>query len=253
MAHQEALNNSESIDFDIIKLPYCSDEDFYNQLDQNEIMCDLVQNSLDIANKYYSGRKRDSGRPFLNEHIYPMALRGIRYFSERGLDENDRKSELAQITSALILHDVLEPVPEDKSDDNAVDEAVTRTYDAEAEILNAVGGQEVHRIIYHQSEIYAPGNTNVKGIYLSKLQNANEVSQVISVIESIYNLLCSVANARIMPEKLKRCAATSREEILPIAEELQDSELYEEMLAALDLSDKAIAQLEVKQLEVRTS
>jgi hypothetical protein len=228
MVYKLKMAQIEEVDINQLELPFCSEEDFISRLEQDGFMNDLVTRALSHAKDFYAGRKRDSGRPFLNEHIFPVTLGVVDHLkrSEKTLEE--------QIVSATILHDALEEDPESKR---------ANPYEVEQIIQRDIKDPHVYKFIYHQTKITAKGNSDVNGIYMSKLERSNENSQVISVVERMNNLYCSICNAKKLPKKLRMYDEVTRRDFLPIADSLRDTELSSHLHAILDLSSRAMAQL----------
>jgi hypothetical protein len=215
------MTQVEKINVDHLKLPFCSDQDFEQNLDQAGLMTDLVVGSLNHAKEIYSDHcARDSGQPFLNEHIYPVTLDVNSYFSQRGYGPDDR----IPIVRAAILHDTFEADPGFEN----------RFYDID---------QDVYKIIYDQTKIRAKGNPQIEDIFLRKIEYASENAQVISLYERVNNLYCSIVNGRKMPEKLLRYTEATEADFLPIAALLEDRELYERVEGTIKLSRLAMCQL----------
>jgi (p)ppGpp synthase/HD superfamily hydrolase len=249
MAHLEevSLNN--------IELPYCSDEDFEEQLKHTGQLNenDLVLSAITHARGIYAGRQRDSGRPFFNEHIFPVTTRVMDYFNlkdTQDLPEHKR----AEIVIATILHDTMEPNGK-SSDTNYAPHVVD-------ELIQNEFGMNVYKSVYHQSRIQAKGNTDVHGIYLSKLTHAGESSQVIAISGRMNNLQCSIVNCMRLNEderstyfrnKLANCDKDTRTNLLPIAEDLDDGSLYKDLVAVLNLSELAIQKLGISPLQLEAA
>jgi hypothetical protein len=223
MAHAEEIN------IDQLELPFCSDEDFERYLEQEGLMNGQVISALEQARKIHTGRNhRHSGRPFLNEHIYPVTLGVDDYFTRRGYGGVQR----AQVVGAAILHDSIETDPQ-----------------FEFRILDIIRDPVVYKIVYHQTKNRDRGNTDVNDIYLRKLECGDERAQVISFHERINNLYCSIVNGHKMPDMLREYAEVTEEDFLPIADLLEDKELFDRMQSTLELSRLAMDQLGIAQPE----
>lgn len=73
-------------------------------------------NALRIAFSIHGSQRRDDGTPYLEEHIYPVAIDVYRYTVDLGWDRHD----ILKATTAAILHDVLEDCPNELWDQTIV-------------------------------------------------------------------------------------------------------------------------------------
>jgi|GEM_PF-6782654 len=232
----------EVIDLNTIEPPFLSEEEFGEILKSAGLSEDeLVISALTLARKIYAGRTRDSGRPFFNEHVYPVVARVVEYLEPKDAPKKER----AQVVSAAVLHDGLQPR-------NKTPEAIDEAFGFQEAIVSEFGYGKVFDTTYHQSRILSKGTLGnddaVEDLFMTKLERARgfpagEYSRVIEAIDRMNNLLSSIANAQALPNKLQKYDHKSRKKTLPIVEEIGDEKLLNDFNAILDLSERAMRQM----------
>ncbi len=151
-------------------------------------------------------KTRDSGQPYLDEHIFPVALDVVDYLRQKG--ESLRVQELAATVS--LLHDTVEDDP-----------------DFDFPQCEQLFGSDVSKLVYPLTKI----GVN-KDIYIQKLINAPELDQIIKLCDRVNNLKCSIVLAqKPRPQarhidKLKDYTEETQQFYLHIADLLLDKDLY---------------------------
>jgi len=87
----------------IVHLPYVREKEIVSLLQEKDCFTPMVQKAFKQAKKSHQNQKRTSGKPYLEEHIYPVVRDLLAHFSDE-----DYKEPL--IVTAL-LHDTLEDDP----------------------------------------------------------------------------------------------------------------------------------------------
>jgi hypothetical protein len=199
-----------------LKLPYCSDEDFDQRLVHDGLWTPLITHAVEQTRLSHTGRTRDSGGPFLNEHIYPVTFDVLDYLQRR--KKPVAKQEI--VASAALLHYTVEEDPNNE-------------FSQDTDGLN----HQVDVLVNSLSKY----NVRDQELYINKLYNADKYAKVIKIFEVINNLHCSIVLVDQMPEKLATYSADAEADYLPIANTIldydpaHDKELYERLKSLIDI------------------
>jgi (p)ppGpp synthase/HD superfamily hydrolase len=200
--------------------PFCSSEELEQRLKSADLWTPLIVSALEQALSSHRNKTRDSGRPYLDEHIFPVAMEVLEYLRQRG------KSTAIQepVVAASLLHDTVE------DDENFDLEQCEDTF-----------GLAVSTLVYPLTKIGVEHD-----IYIAKIANAPKYAKVIKLIDRVNNLQCSVLLANTMPHKLSKYTQETEESYLPIADLLLDKELYERIHSLVNLAHTALQNLGVE-------
>lgn len=80
--------------------PYLTKDELSKELQRNGLLTKHVEKALEYAERAHKNQKRDLGKPYLEEHIYPIAASILKH------DDNDPAMEDVLILG--ILHDTIE-------------------------------------------------------------------------------------------------------------------------------------------------
>ena len=167
-----------------------------------------ISNALNIAEEAHKYQRRDNGNSYLEEHIYPMVIGLINRYSDEDI--------LLDLIPVALLHDVLE-------DSNYTEE----------EMKNKVGldiTNEVKLLTKSPEENAHGASQDIKREmnkrYLKRVTKGNNIVKIIKIEDRLQNISCITKKCfGINPEKYTRYIYETREEFIPIAEELKDSKI----------------------------
>lgn len=169
-----------------------SPDQLRNELDKRRLLGELSGMAINQALQSHSDTVRDSGRPYVEEHTFPVTFEVIRYLGDYlRLPQH----QVRNAAVASILHDAPEDDPR-----FTLEECEERF------------GSNVSQLVYPLTRI-----GKVKDIYIKKLQNANGLVKSIKMADRCNNLLSSVQIADTHPKKLRDYTAETEREYLPIA------------------------------------
>jgi (p)ppGpp synthase/HD superfamily hydrolase len=200
-----------------LSLPFLSIEDLEARLREDRLWGDLPFRAMERAVKSHGQKTRDSGQPYLDEHIFPVTADVLDYLQQKGRSRH--KQQVAAI--GTILHDTVE-------DDPNFD---LRQCEQDFSL-------EVSRLIYPLTKY----GIN-KDIYYKKLDNAPREAQYIKLFDRINNLRCSIVLATKMPQKLTDYTAETQAHYLPLADQLFDKTIYEKMRNLVGLGYVALSKV----------
>jgi (p)ppGpp synthase/HD superfamily hydrolase len=204
---------------DQLILPYCSADNLNMRLEESGLLTPLTKLALDQAHDSHSDRTRNSGQPYLEEHVYPVTVEVLEYMQKR-LKSHDRQ-EIA--VTASLLHDTVE------DDENF-----------EIEHCHATYGQEVSRLVYPLTKYGVD-----RDIYIQKLANAPKDARRIKLLDRTNNLTCSVVIAQQRPDKLRRYLIETEESYMPIARGMVDRYFAERLGRVVHLGKIALDRVEL--------
>jgi (p)ppGpp synthase/HD superfamily hydrolase len=213
-----------------LKLPYCSDEDFDQRLEHDGLWTPLITKAVEQTRLSHAGRTRDSGGPFLNEHIYPVTIDVLDYMKRR--KKPVTKQEV--VVAAALLHYTVE-----------------EDYDNEFAQISDAFNHQVDVLVNSVSRY----NVGDQELYINKLYNADKYAKVIKILEVINNLHCSIVLVDQLPEKLATYSADAEADYLPIANTIldydpaHDKELYERLKSLIDIGRMALSNAFEAELE----
>jgi (p)ppGpp synthase/HD superfamily hydrolase len=212
--NKETSRIGPEADDSFVEIPLYSAEVFRSDLESMGLWTEKVELAFDQATTSHLFKKRDSGRPYLDEHIFPVAHDVLDYL--RSKDSPIREQEKGVVVA--LLHDTVE-------DDEDFDLA-----DCEA-----VFGLEISRLIYPLTKFGID-----REIYIRKIENAPELDQIIKTFDRINNLRCSIALAQTsvanpdVINKLERYTYETARSYLSIAGLVLDQELYDTLKNLID-------------------
>jgi (p)ppGpp synthase/HD superfamily hydrolase len=201
------LHPSADSDPSQIKPVLCTEESFRADLETFDLWTAKVDLAFRQATASHRFKIRDSGQPYLEEHIFPVSHDILDYLRAKG--EPPFIQERGVIVA--LLHDTVE-------DDKDFD-----LNDCESKF-----GLEISRLVYPLTKY----GLN-RDIYIKKIENAPMMVQAIKIFDRINNLRCSISLAQPMnalPKdvlKLERYAYESLIAYLPIASLIIDDKLYD--------------------------
>lgn len=180
--------------------PYVTLEALESYLVAQELYSPMVQRALAQSVISHGTHTRDDGSPYLEQHIFPMAIEVCSYCAE---EERER----AVIT--VLLHDVLE---DDTITDTQLEELFGSVVCKDVEWLtkekqNCVRTQEVHHEEHEK--------------FVSRLKNAPLLIQKIKLIDRVNNLVCTECCNN--PEKYERFLRDTEEYYLPFAQQIDQN------------------------------
>jgi (p)ppGpp synthase/HD superfamily hydrolase len=89
---------------DIIK-PYVSEVEFVKTLKQKGLYTAAVKAAILQSKKSHKNQVRDDGNPYLNQHVFPVALSSLAHF------ENSKDINVEDLIVTALLHDAYEDDP----------------------------------------------------------------------------------------------------------------------------------------------
>lgn len=195
---REHLSNREP-------LPHSGEQEFLTALEHASVLSGRVWQAVAIAKLAHHRQLRFDGTPYLEQHVYPVALE----LSQSGRDAEDG------IVVAL-LHDVLEDC---------------RTIDRGD--IAAIFGEQVADAVVTLTKPWArqPDLEADEEAYFASIQVAPELVQRVKVFDRLNNLAC--VHQRPRPKQLDYARETERFH-LPLARQI-DAALARRMEALLDL------------------
>jgi (p)ppGpp synthase/HD superfamily hydrolase len=207
---------------ELIEVPFCLADQLTTKLGSLGILSDRVKLAFDQAVESHSHKNRDSGRPYLNEHIFPVTDNTIEYLRQKAARERKAPSpvELEVVATVSLLHNTVE-------DDEGFDLTECEN----------VFGSDISRLVYPLTR-YGIDHS----IYISKLTNAPKLAQIIKLFGRLNNLTCSVILAQAGDPatenraKLKSYTEVTNDEFLPIADQLIDKEIYSRIHRLVDIA-----------------
>ena len=155
------------------KPPYITKDELLKILKKNGVIIDeLLNKALLQAEKTHKNAKRDDGGPYLEKHIYPVAVDIINYFKS---EKPGMKIPQETIISAL-LHDVLE-------DDHDISE----------EEFKKMFGKKIFDIVlpltkpWHRQNISQEEMFEINKVFFNNIIRSNESSILIKLADRTSN------------------------------------------------------------------
>jgi (p)ppGpp synthase/HD superfamily hydrolase len=234
-----------------LKHPYVSEHDFVQRIQSDGLWLPEVDYAFEESQRIHRDQVRDSGQPFLTEHIFPVTVDALDLIQgwfaskqkySRGSYPRDNAIEKAkqrqiQVVSAALLHDAAEYDPgfESKDHNGQIDHEVLIWLQSLTKVsrLNGNGNKPVDGVYEIDSE----------GIYVAKIRNANKYPQAIKILERINNTRSSITNAAKLPAKLRKYNWENEIYYLRVAEQLRDEALYERLDNVIELGRLAYDQV----------
>jgi (p)ppGpp synthase/HD superfamily hydrolase len=193
--------------------PFVSESDLRLELVRLGLLVEKVENAIALARQVHQEHRRDDGSPYLEEHVFAVALETARYLADRTVDG----SPVDAVVVAL-LHDVLE------------DRGSARVLD-----LKKTFGQEVSSIVQlltkepasQQNELDSDLEREER--YIRRVGSGPPIARVVKVFDRLNNLACL---HKSQPSKRARYIEETRRLHLPLAREF-DPALAEAIEARL--------------------
>lgn len=183
-----------------MELPYVSEIEIVSLLKKRNLFTNNIDRAITLANQAHRGQFRDSGKPYINEHVFPIIVQILSRDLRGDID-------LERLLLDGILHDVIEdsdisPVEIRSQFGKSVEEDVKALSKTTEE--NSVTTQEASK----QSNIS----------HVARLMRSSEYAKVIKLEDRIQNLSCIVnENFHKKPEKYIRYAQESYSTYSPLA------------------------------------
>ena len=195
------------------KPPCVSRDELENQLQQSHILSQQIQLALQYAERAHKDQKRDQGNPYLEEHIYPIAV-GI-------ANRHQGDPDLENMVTLGILHDVLEDDP------NVLPQDIERDFgkDMVADLFLVTKRPEDNTSKLSQEETRAI-NANM----LLKLERGSRRARIVKMEDRLNNLSSFESADR---PKYQRYIEETRNLFIPFAKEFvpEYKVLFEQRLA----------------------
>jgi (p)ppGpp synthase/HD superfamily hydrolase len=213
-------------DIELLEVPFCHADQLIAKLGSIGILTDRVELAFEQALESHNDKNRDSGRPYLDEHIFPVTNDVLEYLRHK----NSPPFEQEVAVTVSLLHDTVE-------DDEGFDLAG----------CEQKFGSDISKLVYPLTR-YGIDHA----IYISKITNAPKIAQIIKLFDRLNNLTCSVVLAQNGDpatsniEKLKRYTEETNDEYLPIANLLFDKDIYGRLYKLVDIAYTTIYIHEIK-------
>jgi (p)ppGpp synthase/HD superfamily hydrolase len=223
-------------------LPNLSEDGLIKRLEEDGLWVPRVQFAAQEAQRIHGNQYRDSGAPFLTEHIYPVTFDSLDlvqgWFDAKQKDRGNmprHQSEQAQqkatqrqiqVAATALLHDAKEWEPEfgEGLSEDEIDPEVAGWIDTLTKV----------------SRVDKKITPEIIDIYHSKLRNANKKYPVaIKIMERINNTQSSIENALEMPDKLVEYNKDNELYYLEIADLLLNREPYDRLVKIIELGHAA--------------
>jgi (p)ppGpp synthase/HD superfamily hydrolase len=193
--------------------PFCTSEQITQRLQEAGVWSERTRLAMQQAYDSHSDKYRDSGRTYLEEHVFPVTLDVLEDFRRRGKPLSEQEVGVV----ASLLHDTIE------------DDPTFSILDCEQKF-----GRDVSRLVYPLTKYeHAPiGGTPkplAQDIYFHKLLNASTNAQRIKLFDRRNNLTCSIVIAPKRLDKLSRYVNETAAYYLPLADLLLDKSLYNDL------------------------
>jgi (p)ppGpp synthase/HD superfamily hydrolase len=193
--------------------PFVSESDLRLELGRLDLLVEKVENAIVLARQAHQEHLRDDGSPYLEEHVFAVALETARFLADHTVDGSP-----VDAVAAALLHDVLE------------DQGSARVLD-----LKKTFGQEVSSIVQLLTKEQASQQNELDSDlereegYIRRVGSGPPIARVVKVFDRLNNLACLHKST---PSKRARYIEETRRFHLPLAREL-DPTLAEAMEARL--------------------
>ncbi|MFA7253070.1 MAG: HD domain-containing protein [Patescibacteria group bacterium] len=187
-------------------IPYVTEEELLTALsNQHFAISPLFKKALLQAKKSHKEQKRDDGKPYLEEHIYPVTLDLAANFAGR---EN-----LESLLAGALLHDVIEDDAK-MNDQRFIDQfgieiygiikPITKSREDNSEKLTQIEKRAINEKI------------------IRRLKQAPEESCLVKLSDRANNLECSLCLKELNPAKFERYIKETEDLYLPLASNTND-------------------------------
>lgn len=166
-----------------------------DELANRGLLSDNTELAIAQALRSHATKQRDSGRPYTEEHIFPVTFEVVRYLGDY---LRQPRLTVGQAAIAALLHDA----PED--DPNFTIEDCEEMFSL-----------DISKLVYPLTRI-----GKIKDIYDKKIANANWLARVIKLADRRNNLSSSITVSEEHPEKLVKYTEETERVYLPIARSL---------------------------------
>ncbi len=155
--------------------PYCTEEEVKVLVYQLNLNSQLFEYAMGIAKQVHNIQVRDDGKPYLEQHIFPIVKSVI--------EKNIKKDYLNEMLILSILHDVLE-------DDLKIDHEKFKTILGQKlyQELKLLSKKKVFNEKLTQDEKYLRNKEMI-----DKLRHAPIYVRIIKIEDRLNNLLCTEA------------------------------------------------------------
>lgn len=180
--------------------PSCTKQEIVALLERAKLMDVLTEKAINQAERTHRFSKRDDGKSYLTQHIYPLVLAVYNYFLE--------KPELRTAIITTLLHDV----PED--DSTFKEDRLISEYGKEIalQVMHLQKPKMTKQIRYQQDK----HDEHVE--FVSRIKTAPHVCKVIKLLDRINNLLCTDVIRNV--QKYERFLRDTSELYLPLAQSI---------------------------------
>jgi guanosine-3',5'-bis(diphosphate) 3'-pyrophosphohydrolase len=204
-----------------LEAPYFTSQDMEQRLQTEGLWTPRVELAMTQALDSHYGKLRDDGRPYLDEHVFPVSKDVLEYMLQRGKSPH----YIEPVLIASLLHDTVE------DDENYEIEQCQLAFGKQVSVL-------VYILTKYGPKLGEPGVERQKighDIYMKKLFNAPKDAQVIKLFDRINNLTCSILLASRNPDKLRRYTLETETDYLPLADLLLDKSFYSRLNSLVQL------------------
>lgn len=156
-----------------MELPYITEKELTASLKSNDLFTKTVRKALQQAKKSHKGQKRFDGKPYLEEHIYPVVAELIDLYKKRKIPE--------ELIVSAILHDAME------DDVSFTEKKCRRTFsDRVFEILKPLTKTEEDNI----DTLSEKQKMMINKKYLGKIKKASKYSKLVKLSDRYNNVSC---------------------------------------------------------------
>ncbi len=188
----------------------------------------LLTTALGMARRTHGNQRRADGAPYLEEHIFPVAVAVAEYLRNRLPAER-----LLNAVIVALLHDALEDA--DQSDDPVTRREIERHFGKPT-------AREIQALTKPPKDPRLdPDGRGRMTRYVSGLERASYEARVVKVFDRVNNLECLHKRER---EKIREYIDETREHYLPLAEAV-DAQLAVRMRALVERLEIGSGQNEV--------
>lgn len=187
----------------IIKVPFATEQEFIQKLNEYNItLSPLLLEALNQVKVTHLRQKRDDGCPYLEQHIYPIAIDILGLY---------KKNTPENLILGALLHDVLE---DDKkmSDRKFVNKFSKELFD----IVKSLTKTEAENL----PSLSEKKKMEINKRIIVKLSKAHEFSKLIKLADRANNLASAATLKNINRAKYNRYLSETKDTYLPFAKEV---------------------------------
>lgn len=181
------------------EVPYKTEQDLRELLSLHEISLSMINKAIDLAKKVHAGQDRDSGAPYLEEHIWPVCCELITSFHQN--------LDIIGIVVLALTHDCYE----DSSDFSDAEYIEAFGEDLYRDLMAISKTPEENKEGISQVEKF-----NRNRIYISRVAKSNFRVRIVKLADRKNNVQC-LECIKDTP-KFSRYINETRELFLPLAQ-----------------------------------